>query len=66
MHFTRREFGRLAPAGLSAAALGRTPFLASALAQSKPNSKFAGVQIGVITYGYRCLGVPARPPALST
>jgi len=42
-------------AGLPAAALSGTPLLASAFAQAKPNSKFAGVQIGVITYSYRSM-----------
>lgn len=51
MHFTRREFGKLALAGLPAAALG-TPLFA---AQAKPNSKFGNVQIGVITYSYRSM-----------
>jgi sugar phosphate isomerase/epimerase len=54
MALTRREFGRLALAGVPAAAFGRTALL-QALAQAKPDSKFAGVQIGVITYSYRSM-----------
>ena len=52
MQYTRREFGKLALAGLPAAALFETPLLAL---QAKPNSKIAGVQIGVITYSYRSM-----------
>ena len=52
MRYTRREFGRLALAGLPAAALLETPTWAW---QAKPNSKFGGVQIGVITYSYRSM-----------
>ena len=45
--FSRREFAKLALAGVPAAALfGRT---AVALAQGKPNSIFAGVRVGAIT-----------------
>jgi len=53
---TRREFGKLALAGVPAAALlrGREPFL-SAFAQGKPNSLIDGVQIGTITYSYRSM-----------
>src|SRR3954470_4457090 len=54
MSYTRRDFGKLALAGLPAAAvLGRTESLFGALAQAKPNSVFNGVQIGTITYSYR-------------
>ncbi len=56
MSYTRREFGRLALAGLPAAAvLARTESLFGALAQVKPNSVINGVQIGTITYSYRAL-----------
>lgn len=56
MSYTRREFGKLALAGLPAAAvLGRTGSLFGALAQAKPNSVFNGVQIGTITYSYRSM-----------
>jgi sugar phosphate isomerase/epimerase len=46
---TRRDFAKLAAVGLSAAAIAPK----SLLAQGKPNSKFGGVQIGVISYSYR-------------
>jgi sugar phosphate isomerase/epimerase len=49
MYTTRRDFAKLAAAGLSAAVFAPK----SLLAQGKPNSKFAGVQIGVISYSYR-------------
>ena len=53
MPYTRREFGKLALAGLPAATvLGRT---ASMVGAEKPNSLIAGVQIGTITYSYRSM-----------
>ena len=52
MQYTRRAFGKLALASLPTGALLEVPLFGSALAQAKPNSKFAGVQIGVITYSY--------------
>jgi sugar phosphate isomerase/epimerase len=52
MRYTRREFGKLALAGLPAAALLDTPLWAW---QAKPNSKFGSVQVGVITYSYRSM-----------
>ena len=51
MEYTRREFTKLALAGLPAAALVNQPLFG--MAQAKPNSNFGGVQIGVITYSYR-------------
>src|SRR6185436_7252133 len=54
MSYSRREFGKLALAGLPAAAvLGRAESLFGAFAQAKPNSLVNGVQIGTITYSYR-------------
>jgi len=54
MSYTRREFGRLALAGLPAAALlGRGESIFGAFAQGKPNSLVSGVQLGTITYSYR-------------
>src|SRR6266545_8095400 len=54
MSYTRREFGKLALAGLPAAAvLGRNESIFSA--QAKPNSLINGVQIGTITYSYRSM-----------
>ncbi len=55
MSYTRREFGKLALAGLPAVALLERPLFGSVLAQGKPNSLFNGVQIGVITYSYRSM-----------
>ena len=56
MSYTRREFGKLALAGLPAAAvLGRSDSLFGAFAQAKPNSLINGVQIGTITYSYRSM-----------
>ena len=52
---SRREFGKLALAGVPAAAvLGGSDFF-TAFAQGKPNSKIEGVQIGTITYSYRSM-----------
>ena len=56
MSYTRREFGKLALAGLPAAALvGPTESTFGVLAQAKPNSLINGVQIGTITYSYRSM-----------
>jgi sugar phosphate isomerase/epimerase len=57
MSYTRREFGKLALAGLPAAAvLGRSDSIFGvAIAQAKPNSLINGVQIGTITYSYRSM-----------
>jgi sugar phosphate isomerase/epimerase len=57
MSYTRREFGKLAIAGLPAAAvLGSSESIFGAFAQSaKPNSVINGVQIGAITYSYRSM-----------
>src|SRR5215510_13343040 len=56
MSYTRREFGRLALAGLPATALlGRSESMFEALLQAKPNSRINGVQIGTITYSYRSM-----------
>ena len=51
MKFTRRDFGKLALAGVPAAALAR--FDVPLLAAERPNSLINGVQVGVITYSYR-------------
>ncbi len=62
MPYTRREFGKLALAGLPAAAvLGRADSTFGAFARPvgqarvKPNSLIDGVQIGTITYSYRSM-----------
>src|SRR5437016_10386434 len=54
MDFTRRDLGKLALAALPGSRL---------LAQ-KPNSKFDGVQVGVITYSYRSMPGANDAPAL--
>ena len=54
-NFSRRRFlgtGMLAAAGL---ALTPKDMFANSILANKPNSKFNGVQIGVITYSYRSL-----------
>jgi sugar phosphate isomerase/epimerase len=54
--FSRRRFigtGMLAAAGMAFAS--KSSFANSFLAKPKPNSKFNGVQIGVITYSYRSM-----------
>jgi sugar phosphate isomerase/epimerase len=56
MSYTRREFGKLALAGLPAAAvLGRSDSIFGAFVQAKPNSLINGVPIGTITYSYRSM-----------
>ena len=56
MSYTRREFGKLALAGLPAATvIGRSDAIFGAFAQAKPNSLINGVQIGTITYSYRSM-----------
>ena len=57
MSYTRREFGKLAIAGLPAAAvLGSSDSVFGAFLQApKPNSLINGVQIGTITYSYRSM-----------
>jgi len=53
---TRRQFGKLALAGLPAATvLGTSESTVGAFAQAKPNSLIDGVQIGTITYSYRSM-----------
>jgi sugar phosphate isomerase/epimerase len=56
MSYTRREFGKLALAGLPAAAIvGGGESIVGAFVQAKPNSRIDGVQIGAITYSYRSM-----------
>ena len=56
MSYTRREFGKLALAGLPAAAvIGNSDSIFGAFVQAKPNSLINGVQIGTITYSYRSM-----------
>jgi sugar phosphate isomerase/epimerase len=51
MIYSRREFGKLALASLSAAALMEKTISG----QAKPNSMINGVQLGTITYSYRSM-----------
>jgi sugar phosphate isomerase/epimerase len=56
MSYTRREFGKLALAGLPAATvLGGSGSILGAFAQTKPNSVIESVQIGAITYSFRSM-----------
>ena len=56
MPYTRREFGKLALAGLPAAMVfGRSGSMFDAFAQTRPNSLIEGVQIGTITYSFRSM-----------
>lgn len=62
MIYSRRQFGRLAAASLPLAALKHS-YADSLFATGKPDSKFHGVQIGVITpYSYH--GLPNDAKAL--
>ena len=65
MSYTRREFGKLALAGLPAATvLGGSGSIFGAFAQAKPNSLIEGVQIGTITYSYRSMPVQSAEATL--
>jgi sugar phosphate isomerase/epimerase len=56
MSYTRREFGKIALAGVPGAALvGGHGAIAGVFAQARPNSVIDGVTIGVITYSYRSM-----------
>ena len=56
MAYSRRDFGKLALAGVPAAVmLARTEAIFGAFAQAKPNSLINGVQIGAITYSFRSM-----------
>ena len=61
---SRREFGKMALAGIPAAALANTNLLRALAAQGTPNSKFGTVQIGVITYSYRSMPDQSAPATL--
>ena len=50
MSYTRREFGKIVAGAGAFAALARSTEM---FAAERPNSKFGGVQIGVISYSYR-------------
>src|SRR5687768_16822425 len=52
---TRREFGKIALAGLPAATVVGSGSIFGAFAQTRPNSLIEGVQIGTITYSFRSM-----------
>jgi sugar phosphate isomerase/epimerase len=64
MATTRREFGKIALAGVPATALLNLPLVRALAAQGRPNSKFGTVQIGVITYSYRSMPDQSAPATL--
>src|SRR4051794_22159176 len=54
MTYTRREFGMIALAGLPAGLLVRPEAAFGGFAQAKPNSKWAGVQVGMnVPYNFK-------------
>jgi sugar phosphate isomerase/epimerase len=54
MRYTRRDFGRIALAGLPAGLLLEPGAAFAALMQGKPNSKWAGVQVGMnVPYNFK-------------
>ena len=54
MTYTRRQFGTIALAGLPAGLLLRPQAASGAFAQAKPNSKWAGVQVGMnVPYNFK-------------
>jgi sugar phosphate isomerase/epimerase len=56
MSYTRREFGKIALAGVPGAALlGGHGAIAGVFVQTRPDSVIDGVTIGVITYSYRSM-----------
>jgi sugar phosphate isomerase/epimerase len=62
---TRREFGKLALAGMPAVVLaGRSESFFGAVLQAKPNSLIEGVQIGTITYSFRSMPDQSAPAVL--
>jgi sugar phosphate isomerase/epimerase len=58
MRYSRRDFGKLALAGLPAAAIWKTFGDTTLLAADKINSKIGGVTIGAITYSFRAITDP--------
>jgi sugar phosphate isomerase/epimerase len=59
---TRRDFGRFAAAGIPLASLALSG--SDLFAQGKPNSNFAGVHIGVITYSFNGLAATDIIPTM--
>jgi sugar phosphate isomerase/epimerase len=58
MRYSRRDFGKLALAGVPAAAMWRAFGDTPLLAREKINSKINGVTIGAITYSFRSIPDP--------
>ncbi len=58
MRYSRRDFGKLALAGLPAAAIWKTFGEVPLTALEKINSKIGGVTIGAITYSFRTIQDP--------
>src|SRR5580765_56838 len=58
MNYSRRDFGKLALAGLPAAAMLKAFPAALLEAREKINSKIGGVTIGAITYSFRSIQDP--------
>ena len=63
MRYSRRDFGKLALAGLPAAAMWRAYGIAGLSAADKINSKIKGVRIGAITYSFRSMPADTIIPA---
>jgi len=63
MRYSRRDFGKLALAGLPAAAMWRAYGVAGLSAADKINSKIKGVRIGAITYSFRSMPADTIIPA---
>jgi sugar phosphate isomerase/epimerase len=61
-NITRRDFGKFAAAGLPLASLALTG--RDLFAQAKPNSNFAGVHIGVITYSFAGMAASDMIPTM--
>src|SRR5260221_13695032 len=58
MRYSRRDFGRLALAGIPAAAMLKALPESSLEARAKINPKIGGVTIGAITYSFRSIQDP--------
>jgi sugar phosphate isomerase/epimerase len=63
MRYSRRDFGRMALAGVPAAAMWRDLGVAGLSAADKINSKINGVRIGAITYSFRTMPAEEIIPA---
>ena len=63
MRYSRRDFGKLALAGIPAAAMLRTLGDVELGAAAKINSKINGVRIGAITYSFRTMAADTIIPA---